>query len=250
MERITESAIKRPPSPSRIAFQHAYIASPQQVDSNLLILLHGLGDTQASYVDLGKQLQRALPQCAVLALRGARSVPLLGGGMWWDAWDPLGEMLPASAQNPAAFIDDFKKLLDELTMRGWQSEHVHLLGFGQGATAALEGTHAWCRANKRLLGSVVAVCGGMLSFPNPPPLDVPVLHIHPPAAAHQRAQTTLQRAFQPLVVMPLSDDAQDRMPRGKEWEMVVRFWSEKGRWRNRAAWELKGEVYAVPGGQS
>ncbi|PWN39496.1 hypothetical protein IE81DRAFT_352147 [Ceraceosorus guamensis] len=163
MERITEPAIKRPPSPSRIAFQHAYIASPQQVDSNLLILLHGLGDTQASFVDLGKQLQRALPQCAVLALRGARTVPLLGGGMWWDAWDPLGEMLPASAQNPSAFIEDCHTLLDELRMCGWQSEHVHLLGFGQGATAALEGTHAWCRANKRLLGSVVAVCGGMLS---------------------------------------------------------------------------------------
>jgi len=47
--------------------------SPDGVNSNLLILLHGLGDTEKRFADFGKQM--ALPQTAVVALRAPLPLP-------------------------------------------------------------------------------------------------------------------------------------------------------------------------------
>lgn len=92
LTQVTEASSKPSPTPGKAGFkQSTYHASADGADSNLLIMLHGLGDTDKPFAQLGQQLQRTLPQCAVLSLQGQLQVPLLGGGMWWEAWDPLCE---------------------------------------------------------------------------------------------------------------------------------------------------------------
>lgn len=70
-----------------------YVSAPDKVDSNLVILLHGLGDTEAPFVQLGSQLQRNLPQTAILVVRGGHAVPFMDGQSWgyWDVWDGYGQ---------------------------------------------------------------------------------------------------------------------------------------------------------------
>lgn len=71
----------------------SYEPSPSGVDSNLLILLHGLGDTKNPFHSLGKKLATNLPQTAILSLQGGSPVPFLDdqGFGWWDVWDGLGQ---------------------------------------------------------------------------------------------------------------------------------------------------------------
>lgn len=77
------------------ALHFRYQSSPSGVDSNLLLLLHGLGDTAASFAALGASLQRSLPQTAVMAVQAPLRVPLLEeeAYMWWNSFDPLGERM-------------------------------------------------------------------------------------------------------------------------------------------------------------
>lgn len=56
-----------PPRESAIPVPFSYTSSDDGVDENLLILLHGLGDTHVPFANLGKQFK--LPQTATLALR-------------------------------------------------------------------------------------------------------------------------------------------------------------------------------------
>ena len=59
--------IHNPPRECAIPVPFSYTPSDDGVDENLLILLHGLGDTHVPFANLGKQLK--LPQTASLALR-------------------------------------------------------------------------------------------------------------------------------------------------------------------------------------
>lgn len=70
-----------------------YASAQDQVDSNLLIFLHGLGDTAQPFFQLGKQLQKTLPQTAIMSIQAPLRVPLLEeeAWMWWESFDSLGE---------------------------------------------------------------------------------------------------------------------------------------------------------------
>lgn len=59
--------VKKVPERKKISLPFSYIPSDDGTDENLLILLHGLGDTHLPFTNLGRQLK--LPQTAVLALR-------------------------------------------------------------------------------------------------------------------------------------------------------------------------------------
>lgn len=101
--------------------------------------------------------------------------------------------------NPTAFLTSFNKLIDYLKTPtskggiGWRASCIHLFGFGQGGSAALEGAISWTRNQRRggkepsassakieeitkssnslgeektmekELGSIVSVSGGLLS---------------------------------------------------------------------------------------
>lgn len=58
-----------------------YVPSPDGVDENLLLLLHGLGDRPSAFAQLARSM--ALPQTAALALGGPQEVPFSEGGRSW-----------------------------------------------------------------------------------------------------------------------------------------------------------------------
>lgn len=92
----SDSVQKAPPSIEISPLSYKYVRSPSNVDSNLLVLLHGLGDTHLPFLKLGESLQKTLPQTAVLALRAGTPIPLLMGigqeaWCWWETFDMLGQ---------------------------------------------------------------------------------------------------------------------------------------------------------------
>ncbi|KAE8222783.1 hypothetical protein CF319_g4079 [Tilletia indica] len=284
----SEPIHKPSPSPSHppiAPFQpHIYLPSTSSSpSSNLLIILPGLGDHPQSYSSLASSLQNTLPQTAILILRPPTPIPLLADPdehpsqsphAWWDAFDLLtGDTLPPQAQNPRSCLDQLSKLLDYLTAPlssngcAWPSHTIHLFGYGQGGTAALESAIAWTRSQRissspardtHELGSVVSVCGPMLSQPGslstPRPASIPILSfLRHPSADNSAPQAITERnklktAFQPspqVVVLPGNEDT---MLRGKsEFDILIKFWSEQAKWRNRSQWELGQQegVYRV-----
>ncbi|GAA6053617.1 hypothetical protein JCM3770_001557 [Rhodotorula araucariae] len=145
-----------------------YAPASDGADCNLVILLHGLGDTAAPFFALGKSLN--LPQTAVLSLQAPDRVPLLEeeAWQWWDSFDSLGELIPNP--NPAATLHLLDALLTHLTSPvaasdsasaassaaskpptaggcGWHPSQIHLFGYAQGGTCAGELALAWARAH-------------------------------------------------------------------------------------------------------
>ncbi|PWN50761.1 hypothetical protein IE53DRAFT_302027, partial [Violaceomyces palustris] len=123
-----------------------YSPSPSGTDSNLVLFFHGLGDSSKPFLQLGQNLQRTLPQTSILSLRALKRVPFLDPSedawMWWDSFDSLGEAI--RNPNPTLALHAISHLLDYLISPideggcGWPSDSIHLFGFGQGGSAALE----------------------------------------------------------------------------------------------------------------
>jgi len=84
------AAALRAHSGRTLMFEYAPAAD---ASSNLLILLHGLGDSRTPFLALGHSLQRTLPQTAMLSVQAPLRVPLLeeDAWMWWESFDSLGE---------------------------------------------------------------------------------------------------------------------------------------------------------------
>ncbi|KAF6767224.1 Phospholipase/carboxylesterase/thioesterase [Kalmanozyma brasiliensis GHG001] len=238
------------PSPTLTFFSaHHFSPSPSGIDSNLLLLLHGLGDSDSSFFTLGQTLQRTLPQTAILTLQAPHLVPFLHGPhwMWYPSFDGLGELL--TKPNPSQTVDGMVKVLEHLVRCGWAARQIHLFGFGQGATVALETLVSWSRTHNEALGSVVSVSGEMLSHPTSVASPTPVLHVYRSAspipdnstrwASHRKASS----AFQLHRLPPHPQQGEEAMLRNNEWDPVMRFWSRF--LRNRTTWEREGKVVQV-----
>lgn len=149
------------------------------------------------------------------------------------------------------------------TSLGWPPERIHLFGWAQGGSVALElardvvvGVHeleAGNAAAARRLGSVTSICGPLLSSP---PLNKS-LALPTPAfylTRHPRdgSLALLRRTFAPeTTTVCVREGGGMDMPRGKEeWALVMRFWSgvlarkEDAGWM-RSAGGADGEVYEV-----
>lgn len=122
-----------------LRFQH----SEDGVDENLLVLLHGLGDSAAGFARFGAGME--LPQTSVLSLSGPQTVPVVGGHAWFTAIDresfeplSLSHPHPVRAADVAKLVPQlYASLLDIAAARRVTLDHVHLLGFGDGGTVAL-----------------------------------------------------------------------------------------------------------------
>ncbi|KAK0553274.1 hypothetical protein OC846_000320 [Tilletia horrida] len=294
----SEPARKPAPSPSHPALRpfkpFLYLDSAASSSStplsNLLILLPGLGDSPKAYASLATQFQRTLPQTAILILRPTDPIPFLAEPdddpdqvpqAWWNAFDTLtGDTLPPSAQNPGPCIDRLSNLLDYLAGPiqsspslssgcGWPPHAIHLFGYGQGGTAALETAIAWTRKRRirsglqaeRELGSIVSVCGPLLSSSGgnqaPKRCAIPILSVvrHPNADTNSVHATSERKRLRSVFDPAASKDTQlvvfrgngDAMLQGKaEFDVLMKFWSSTATWRNRSSWEVKDEgVYRV-----
>ncbi|KAI0669116.1 hypothetical protein C8Q78DRAFT_978867 [Trametes maxima] len=241
--------IKSPPKSSAIPVPFVYAPSDDGTDENLLILLHGLGDTEIPFGRLGRQLH--LPQTATLALRAPEKVPYLyeEAYQWYESFDPLGELL--ERPNPTPAIDLLTKVLEHLVKGcAWPPVRIHLFGFAQGGSVAAESALKYWRSelslqqkslpspphqnsggyNPRSLGSVVSVSGPLLSYPTlktPSPTPLLIFHRPPPAESALRPSAVgeLKKGYAKVEEVKMEGEG---MPRSKaEWEPIMRFWSER-----------------------
>ncbi|GJE93167.1 hypothetical protein PsYK624_093260 [Phanerochaete sordida] len=242
----TSPKVKAPPSEKATTVPFDYCPSDDGTDENLLILLHGLGDTHKPFGRLGRSLK--LPQTATLALRAPDLIPYLyeEAYQWYESFDPLGELIPNPNPSPALAL--MSKVLKHLTADcAWPVERIHIFGFAQGGTVAAEFALHWWRAElertkviaadapdrePRALASVVSVCGPLLSFPTAltKPCPTPVFVTHRPAPAESalppNALSSFKKGFS--AVKDVNMGRGEGMPRSKdEWEPIMRFWSER-----------------------
>lgn len=122
-------------------------------------------------------------------------------------------------------------------------ERIHLFGFAQGGTVASEFALKLWRSelskskdngagDPRTLGSVVTVCGPLLSFSTTTQRasPTPILVAYRPAPAETALPANALVAFR-RGFSTVSDTNMGRgegMPRSKaEWEPIMRFWSER-----------------------
>ncbi|KAJ6590996.1 Alpha/Beta hydrolase protein [Mycena vulgaris] len=234
--------VKPPPSTTAIPVPFFYAPSDDGTDENLLILLHGLGDTHAPFAALARQLR--LPQTAVLALRAPDPLPFLYADAyaWFPAFSLQGEPLPAPAQDPSPALALLARVLAHLTRDcAWPPARVHLFGFAQGGTLAAE--FALSVSADDALGSVVSVCGPLLSYPTRAAdkrCPTPLLVAYRPSSGGEddddgalpavtpAALAALRKGFASVREHPMPARNGAGMPASKpEWEPIMRFWSER-----------------------
>ncbi|KAH7882961.1 hypothetical protein F5I97DRAFT_1978077, partial [Phlebopus sp. FC_14] len=240
---ITSSERTKPgPESSKIPLTFSYMSSNDGTDENLLVLLHGLGDTHAPFAELGRSLN--LPQTAILSLRAPEQIPFLDeqAYQWYTSFDPLGDLI--DRPNPTPALQVISTVLIHLTADcGWPSHRIHMFGFAQGGSVAAESALAWWKRElatlkerqktqdepPRPLGSVTTISGPLLSYPTlETPCPTPLLIFHR-SSLPKGTFTAFLKAFTRVREVAKSRDAssQESMPRSKdEWEPVMRFWSE------------------------
>ena len=151
-------------------FRHAP-GNERTPNTNLLILLHGAGDTHVPFDTLARTM--ALPQTATLSIsaRGYTNLPFGLGCTWFPEMDySSGEALPE--QHPIRqngidqAVNKLMRVLTELAVRSdWiVPERVFLLGYGAGATLVSTVCQAWNVSVP--LGGAVCVGGGQIRMPS------------------------------------------------------------------------------------
>ena len=131
-------------------------ASQQMV--NILILLHGLGDTNASFTALGKQL--ALPETACISLQAPTPLPFdLGGFHWGD--DIQFDSNSGDMDSDTGFGKATKTIQEDVISQalvqkcGLKPRNIFIYGFGQGGMTAL----ATALSFSEELGGVISIGG-------------------------------------------------------------------------------------------
>ena len=105
---------------------------------NVLILLHGLGDSHDSFATLGKQMN--LPETACISIRGPQPLLDLGGFHWGE--DIIFNSTDGGLDADAGFkrsIELLKTVVLEVLVEkcGYRLREILLFGFGQGGMSAL-----------------------------------------------------------------------------------------------------------------
>lgn len=140
---FSDKVRKPPPKESAIPVPFSYTPSDDGIDENLLIFLHGLGDTHIPFAKLGRQLK--LPQTATLSIRAPEKIPFLyeEAYQWYTSFDGFGELIerpdPTSAMILLSAV--IKHLVRDCE---WTMNRIHLFGFGQGGSVAVQyAIHHW-----------------------------------------------------------------------------------------------------------
>ncbi|KAF9691112.1 hypothetical protein EKO04_010806 [Ascochyta lentis] len=143
--------------PSSVKLSVTPAPSAQQ-PTNILVLLHGLGDTNASFTRLGQQLN--LPETACIAVQAPAPLPFdLGGFHWGD--DMIFDQNTGEMDMDTGFKASTRVVLDKVIREGlvgkcgYQPREVIVFGFGQGGMVGLQ-----CAAElEEELGGVVSIGG-------------------------------------------------------------------------------------------
>ncbi|KAI7875729.1 Alpha/Beta hydrolase protein [Mucor mucedo] len=153
-----------PPKASKTKLSFDYTPSQDGIDHNLLVLLHGLGDSKGPFTNLGKQLK--LPQTATLSVQAPEPVPYMDGCFqWFPSFDMLtGDLLtPANPERLKGLLRT-REMMDGLINHlikdcGFNPSNIFFFGFSQGGTVALDTV---LFGKVRNLGGVVSISGYLL----------------------------------------------------------------------------------------
>jgi len=106
-----------------------------------LILLHGLGDTNASFTTLGQRL--SLPETACISIQAPKPLPFdLGGFHWGD--DIVFDQASGEMDVDTGFKSSTRLVLDDIIRKGliekcgYKPREVVIFGFAQGGMVALQ----------------------------------------------------------------------------------------------------------------
>jgi predicted esterase len=212
---------------------------------NILILLHGLGDTQISFAQLGKNLN--LPETACISIRGPNPIPPIFTGTdspafhWGD--DVLVDEARGDIDLDAGFDTAdkiFKDVIKDVLIQkcGYTSRNILFLGFGQGGMAAL---HVASLLPEEL-GGVVSI-GGRLpsSSKSGPKSKTPVL-VCGGSRSGQVTKSAVERFKERFVDVEYVkwSKSEDSMPKSREEMLpIMKFFAR--RLRSRAG-VLEGAV--------
>ncbi|SGZ12022.1 BQ5605_C028g10472 [Microbotryum silenes-dioicae] len=218
----------------------------QLIESNLLILFHGLGDSHTPFFRFGQSL--SLPQTAVLSIRAPLRVPLLEeeAWQWWPSFDQLGEVIPSP--NPTVTFRVLTQVLDHLlTVCNWHPAQLHFFGNSQGATCAAELILKYFNPtfpSPITFGSLISISGPLISFPTRPARNsTKVLLVSRKTQESILALPNWKKGFEKINshVLPLHPSP---MPTNdKEWFGIIKFWSQV--LLRRSPMEFEKDVYAV-----
>ncbi|KAL8796922.1 MAG: hypothetical protein Q9182_007284 [Xanthomendoza sp. 2 TL-2023] len=217
------------------AHLHLSIVEPpsRQPAANVLILLHGLGDSKESFTTLAKQL--SLPETACIVVQAPSPLPFdLGGFHWGDdiTFDQsIGTMDYDTGFEKSNRI--LKRDIIEETLLdkcGYQPRNILLFGFGQGGMAAI----AVASAFRSELGGIVTIGGplpsslpGTVSSEEKNKTPVIVLGGSSNTLITQSALREIKKAFQQVEYVKWSRPG-DGMPRSREEMLpIMKFFARR-----------------------
>ena len=134
--------------------------------------------------------------------------------------------------NPSPTLQSLVAFLELLVAEcSWQSSRIHLFGFAQGGSVAVELALLWSRLKGANLGSVITVAGPLLSYPTASSCSTPILVIHRPRSNNSALKpgdlSAIRKGFTGRVIEEKLGSKEEGMPTGRdEWEPLMRFWSE------------------------
>ena len=152
--------------------------SSDDVDTNLLILLHGAGDTHRAFREFAKRMD--LPQTATLSIHasscnnGFTILPFNLGHTWFEEMDyavtgdALADRDPRRLSSLSSAIDNLIKILQSLypqegdaANEGWMPERIFLFGYSAGACLVMETCLRLMKQKEMHLGGAICVAGGV-----------------------------------------------------------------------------------------
>jgi predicted esterase len=223
--------------PSSLTLEIIPPSSGQAID--ILILLHGLGDTNKSFSQLGKNLN--LPETACLSIQGPNPIPPIFTGSdlpafhWGD--DVLVDERQGEIDLDAGFQKIEKIILDDVVKGAlmqkcrFPARNILFLGFGQGGMVAL---HIASSAWDLEFGGVVSI-GGRLpgNGKEGPKSKTPVLVLGGSRSTQvtRSAIDGLKRRFGDLEYVKW-EKGEDSMPRSREEMLpIMKFFARRLRSR-------------------
>ncbi|EEQ29243.1 hypothetical protein McanMca71_006647 [Microsporum canis] len=233
-----------PPVPKQADFPSSLtvtITPPDTLRStNILILLHGLGDTPAPFANFASGLH--LPETSCITVQAPVPLPFdLPGFHWGDDIVFEADLLdpdPGFSRATRLIVTDLIRstLIDKL---GYKAREILLFGFAQGASAALSAALEFHRSESGQgeLGGIIAV-GGVLPLSaingrgggrNKSPSPVLVLGGHGAhSAVSDIGARRTKEEFEYVEIVRWRGKKEDTMPRNREEMMpIMQFFARR-----------------------
>ncbi len=166
---------------------YMYRHSSDKMDTNLLILFHGAGDSHLPFHALAKKMD--IPQTASLSIhansmnQGFVTLPFDLGYTWFDEMDytMTGTTYEANHPKRLSTLEEASEKIDDLVLdkiimecngnhgsSSWVPERIFLFGFSAGAAVVMNICHRRSILGKRSLGGAICIAGGWKGVVPPP----------------------------------------------------------------------------------